>query len=103
MVVKSNETRIVLAFLKKVLDLVVQYEHERAAGTAENVGERALEEGVTTFRLVDGRPAMKSILVENLSLGTARLHHHAPTHRIEGIRDDTGNSGNDLREGGIEN
>jgi len=60
---ESNETRIVLAFLKEVFDLVIQYEHKCTASTTEDVGERALEEGVTTLRLVDSRPAMKSILV----------------------------------------
>lgn len=86
------------AFLKEVLDLIVQYEHKRTAGTAENVGECALEEGVAALRLVDGGPAVKGVLVQDFALGTARLHHHAPTHRVERIRHDTGNSGYGLQK-----
>lgn len=84
--------------LQKVLNLVVKYEHERAAGTTENVGESALEEGITTLRLVNGGPTVESIFVQDVALGTARLHHHAPTYRIEGIGHDTRDSGYGLQK-----
>lgn len=42
---------------------------------------------------------MDSALVQHLALGAAGLHHHAPTDRVEGIRDDTRNSGDSLRDG----
>lgn len=42
---------------------------------------------------------MDGVLVEDVSLGTARLHHHAPTDRVEGIRDDTRDRGDSLRDG----
>lgn len=81
------------SILKKIFYLVVQNQYERTAGTAENVGERALEEGIATFRLVNGGPTVKSILVEDVTLGSARLHHHASSHRVEGI-------GHNTRDGG---
>lgn len=42
---------------------------------------------------------MDGALVQDVSLGTARLHHHTPTDRVEGIRDDTGDGGDGLRDG----
>lgn len=41
---------------------------------------------------------MEGALVDHVSLGTARLHHHAPTDRVEGIRHDTGDRGDSLRD-----
>lgn len=55
---ESNETRIRYSALKEVLDFIVQHEYQRTACATENVRERALEEGTTTFRLVNGGPAM---------------------------------------------
>lgn len=42
---------------------------------------------------------MDGASVEDVALGAARLHHHAPTDRVEGIRDDTGDGGDSLRDG----
>lgn len=42
---------------------------------------------------------MDGVLVEDIGLGTARLHHHAPTDRVEGIRHDTGDCGDGLSDG----
>ena len=41
---------------------------------------------------------MDGVLVQDVGLGTARLHHHAPTDRVEGIRDDTSDGGDSLRD-----
>lgn len=84
--------------LQKILDLVVHHEHDGATGTTEDVGESALEEGGTSFRLEDGGPAVSGVLVLDLGLGTARLHHHTPTDCVEGIGDDTGDGGHGLWE-----
>lgn len=95
---ESNETRIALGALKKVLDLVVQYEHERTTGTTKDIGECALEEGTTTLRLINSGPAVKSAFVQNITLSTTRLHHHTPTYRIKWIRYNASNSGYSLKE-----
>ncbi len=83
--------------LEKVLDLVVQYEYESTTGTTENVGEGSLEEGAATLGLGDRGPAVSGALVQDVGLGTTGLHHHAPTHGVEGIGDDTGDGGHTLR------
>lgn len=85
--------------LEELLDFVVQYEHERTTGTSEDVRECALEEGGSTLSLSDRRPAVYGVLVKHVALGTAGLHHHAPTDRVEWIRDDTGYCGHGLSDG----
>lgn len=77
--------------LEEVLDFVVEYEHDGATSASENVGESSLEEGGGTFRFCDGGPAVERVLVQNVGLLTSRLHHHTPTHSVEGIRDDSRN------------
>lgn len=42
---------------------------------------------------------MEGVLVENVALGAARLHHHAPTDCVEGIGHDAGHGGHDLSDG----
>lgn len=42
---------------------------------------------------------MECALVQDVGLGAARLHHHAPTHRVERIRDDSGDCGDGLCDG----
>lgn len=41
---------------------------------------------------------MQRALVQDVGLGAAGLHHHAPAHRVERIRDDTGDGGHGLRD-----
>lgn len=83
--------------LQESLDFVVEHEHEGAAGTAEHVGEGALEEGTGALVLGDRRPAVHGALVQHLGLSAARLHHHAPAHGVEGIGDNTSNGGHALK------
>lgn len=42
---------------------------------------------------------MDGVLVQDVSLGTSGLHHHAPTDGVEGIGDDTGDGCDGLRDG----
>lgn len=42
---------------------------------------------------------MQCVLVDDLGGLAARLHHHATTHSIEGIRHNASNSGNNLSDG----
>lgn len=84
--------------LEDVLDLVVKYKHDGTSGTAQNVGECTLEERGSALSLGDRHPAVDRVLIDDLGLLAAGLHHHAPTDRVERIRHDT-------REGrdGLEN
>jgi hypothetical protein len=84
--------------LQESLDFVVEHEHEGAAGTAEHVGEGALEEGTGALVLGDRRPAVHGVLVQHLGLCAAGLHHHAPAHGVEGVGDDARHSGHALEE-----
>lgn len=42
---------------------------------------------------------MDGVLVQDVALGAARLHHHAPAHRVEGVGDDARHGGDGLRDG----
>ena len=93
----GNEVRtLIVSFLEKVFDFIVQHKYESTSSTTEDVGEGSLEEGTSTFTFRDSCPAVSSALVENVTLGSARLHHHTPTHSVEGIRDNTSYGGNAL-------
>lgn len=81
-----------------LLDFVIHDEYDGTAGTTENVGERALEEGAGTFGLGDRDPAVSGALVDDFSLLASGLHHHTPTYGVEGIRDDTGDGGDGLQQ-----
>lgn len=41
---------------------------------------------------------MHGALVEDVALGAAGLHHHAPPHGVEGVGDDAGHGGDDLQQ-----
>jgi len=75
---------------KEVLDLIIENQHKGTTCSSKDVWESTLEEGCTTLYLVDDSPAMQCVLVDNVSLGTTRLHHHSPTYCIEGIWHNTG-------------
>jgi len=70
---------------EEALDFVVQDEYEGTAGTSEDVGERALEEGAASLSLEDGCPAVGGALVCHVGLGAPGLHHHPPTDGVEGV------------------
>lgn len=78
------------------LDFIVEDEHQRAAGTSQHVGEGSLEEGAGALGLGDGGPAVHGAGVGALGRRSAGLHHHAPSHSVEGVRHDTGYSGHNL-------
>lgn len=83
----------VMLTLRNVLTMQkksIQGEHECAAGAAEHVGEGALEESARALVLRDLHPAVQRILVLDRTLLAARLHHHAPSHRVERVRGDAG-------------
>lgn len=81
---------------EKGFELIVEDEYEGTTSSTQNVGEGSLEEGTATFRFVDLAPAVKGVLVHNFRLGATRLHHHTTTNSVEGIGDDTRNSGDTL-------
>lgn len=85
-------------YLENGFNFVVKYKYNGTACTTENVGERALEEGFSTFCLGDGGPAVDCVLVNDFALGTSRLHHHTSTDCIEWIRNNTSNSGDSLKK-----
>lgn len=78
------------------LKLIVEDEYEGTTGTTQDVGQSSLEESFGSLSFVDLGPAVQGVLVHNLALGTARLHHHTTTDSVEGIRDDTGGGGHNL-------
>lgn len=81
---------------KEGLDFVVQHEYQRASGSSQDVGEGSLEEGAGALGLGDGGPAVHRAGVGALGGRSARLHHHAPSHSVEGVGHDTGHSGHNL-------
>lgn len=85
--------------LQDLLDLIVQDEHEGTTSASEDIGEGTLEEGAGALSLGNGRPAVDGVLVQDIGLGTSRLHHHAPTDGIEGVGDDSSNGGDGLSDG----
>lgn len=84
--------------LEDVLDLVVEHQHDGAAGAPEDVGEGALEEGGAALRLRDRHPAVERVLVHDVGLLAAGLHHHAPADRVEGVGHDAGERRDGLEE-----
>lgn len=85
-----------MSLAEQGLEFVVEDEHQGAAGTSDDVGEGALEEGRAALRLGDLDPAVERVLVEDLALGAARLHHHATTDSVERIRHDARDGGDAL-------
>lgn len=88
---------IIWNYLENGLNFVIKYQYDGTTCTTKNIGERALEEGLSSFRFGDGCPAVDCVLVDNFALGTARLHHHTPTDCVKRIRNDTSNSGDSLQ------
>jgi hypothetical protein len=71
--------------LEECFQLVVQHEHQCSASTAQDVGERPLEEGSWPFGLAYLDPAVQRVLVHDVGLSPTRLHHHAPPDSVEWI------------------
>ena len=78
------------------LDFVVQDKYEGSSSSSQDVRKGSLEEGFTSLLLSNLSPAVNGVLVLSFSSRSSRLHHHSSSNSIEGIRDDTGNSGHSL-------
>lgn len=86
-----------LGLTHQSLQLIVEHEHQSTTSTTQDVGEGALEEGRSTFLLANLDPAIESVLVHDVGLGTARLHHHASSDGVEWIGDDAGSRRHNLQ------
>jgi len=73
------------------LELVVDGQYTSTGNTTEDVGTGTLEEGPDALLGNDLRGAVNGALVVDRR---ARRHHHATTDRVEGVRGETGTSGN---------
>ncbi|CAN8004110.1 unnamed protein product [Ixodes pacificus] len=67
------------------LDFVVQDKDQGSPGATKYIRESALEEGSTTFCLVNLAPAMGRALVHKVRLGATALHHHTPPHCVKRV------------------
>jgi len=76
------------------LHFVVHDQDKGSTSTSEDVGESSLEEGFSTFILSDLNETVKSTGVHDIL--STRLHHQSSSNGIEGIREDTGEGGNNL-------
>jgi len=91
----SLETYLLLLDGSEVhLHFVVHDQNKGSTSTSEDVGEGTLEESLTTFLAVDLGETVEGTGVEDFLL--ARLHHQSSSDGIEGIRDNTGDSGDNL-------
>lgn len=83
---KEEQAPHLQLLVNDLLDLVVHDEHQRAAGAAEHVGQRALEEGLGALSPEDLGPAVDRRGVD--LVGGARLHHEATADGVEGVGGD---------------
>ena len=81
------------------LDFVVEDKDESSTSTSDNVGERSLEEGSTSFLLVDFGEAIHGTSVHELVLWEAGLHHQSSTDSVEWVRGNTSGDSDELSEG----
>jgi len=65
------------------LELVVEDQDKGSTHTSEDVGEGSLEEGPTTFLLVDLSDTIKGTVVEFIS--STRLHHKSSSDGIKWV------------------
>jgi len=82
------------------LHFVVHDQDKGSTSTSEDVGESSLEEGLTTFILVDLGEAVKSAVVKDFL--STRLHHQSSSNGIEGIGKETRKRSNDLGDEELE-
>lgn len=92
----SQDGCLVTRLEEERLDLVVEYEYESATSSSEDVGEGTLEERAGTLSGVDLSPAVHGAGVCPLGDRSTGLHHHTPSHGVEGVGHDTGHSGHHL-------
>mmetsp|Transcript_6305 Transcript_6305/g.18772 ORF Transcript_6305/g.18772 Transcript_6305/m.18772 type:complete len:387 (-) Transcript_6305:69-1229(-) len=84
---------------ERVLDLVVEHEHESAANRAYGVRACALEHGAEALVGEDLCEAVHGALVKPLVLGLLALHLQAAADRVEGVRRVAGGDGHALGDG----
>ncbi len=101
-IIKQSILLNLLGFLGGEISLhfVVHDQDKGSTHTSEDVGEGTLEEGLTTFILGDLSETIEGTVVHN-SLST-RLHHESSSDGIEGIRDQTRSSSDDLGDEELE-
>jgi hypothetical protein len=73
------------------LHLIVDGQHTGTGDTTENVGTSTLEEGLDTFLGDNLATSIERRLVLD---GFTGSHHHTTTDSVQGVRSDTGTSGN---------
>jgi len=76
------------------LHFVVHNQDKGSTSTSENVGKSTLEESLGAFIGNDLGETVSGTFVEDFLL--TRLHHQSSSDGIKGIRDKTGDSGDDL-------
>ncbi|DAZ95649.1 TPA: hypothetical protein N0F65_002278, partial [Lagenidium giganteum] len=81
-------------WVDELLELVVHDEHKGTTRATDDVRASALEEGTAALVSQDLARAVEGRGVQDI--GTASLHHHATTHGVEWVRDDTGDGGDEL-------
>ncbi|GMR42213.1 hypothetical protein PMAYCL1PPCAC_12408, partial [Pristionchus mayeri] len=82
--------------LQELLDLVVDSQHKSSTSSTEHVREGSLEHSSHTLVLDDLEGAVQGVLVEDV-LAT-RLHHHASSHGIPRVRENSGSDSDDLSD-----
>jgi len=82
--------------VQQLLELVVQNQHEGTTSTTQNVGACTLEEGLGALLSHQLDEAVHGGSVLALCQRTARLHHHTTTDGVEGVRNQTSDSGDEL-------
>jgi len=76
------------------LHFVVHNQDKGSTSTSEDVGKGTLEESIAAFLGVDLSHTVKSTVVKDFLL--ARLHHQSSSDGIKGIREETGEGGDNL-------
>lgn len=85
---------LVLALVVNVraLDQIKARNGSGSGDSAQNVGARSLEEGSKALALENLHRAVHRALVVD---SRARRHHHATADRVNGVRQNSGNDGDD--------
>jgi len=76
------------------LHFIIKDQDKGSTSTSEDVGKGTLEEGLTTFILVDLGETVSGTSVKDFLL--TRLHHQSSSDGIKGVRDNTGDGSDDL-------
>ena len=80
------------------LNLVVEDKNESTTGSSEDVRKASLEEGSSTFVMVDLLEAINGSVIHGVGSSLSGVHHESSSNGIEWVRDDTSSDGDDLGE-----